>query len=113
MLRETRANQFGLLGFGADRGDGCKLKGAGSVAMFLIDRRALGGEYRQKPNNLSAFREGDAHDIFMSWFTTKNFALTGPGSRDHRNPPESKGLLPRLAGELIRLSFSSRRTGSP
>jgi len=51
--------------------------GAGSVAMFLIDSRALGGEYRQKPNNLSAFREGDAHDIFMSWFTTKNFALTG------------------------------------
>jgi len=50
-LRETRANQFGLLGFG--------------------------GEYRQKPNNLSAFREDAAHDIFMSWFKSKNFALTG------------------------------------
>lgn len=51
--------------------------GEGSVAMFLIDSVARGGEYRQKPNNLSAFREDAAHDIFMSWFTSKNFARAG------------------------------------
>ena len=76
-LRATRANQFGILGFGGDRDDGYKLVGEGSVAMFLTDNLALGGEYRQKPDNLSAFREDDARDVFMSWFVTEKFSVTG------------------------------------
>jgi Protein of unknown function (DUF3034) len=76
-LRATRANQFGILGFGGDRHDGYRLVGESSVAMFLTDNLALGGEYRQKPDNLRAFREDDAHDLFMSWFVTKNFSVTG------------------------------------
>ena len=75
-LRATRANQFGILGFGGDRNDGYQLMGEGSVAMFLNDNLAVGGEYRQKPDNLRAFREDDAHDAFMSWFVTRNFSVT-------------------------------------
>jgi hypothetical protein len=75
-LRATRANQFGILGFGGDRNDGYKLVGEGSVAMFLTDNLALGGEYRQKPDNLRAFREDDAHDAFLAWFLTRNFSVT-------------------------------------
>lgn len=75
-LRATRANQFGILGFGGDRDNGYSLVAEGSVAMFLTDNVILGAEYRQKPNNLSAFREDDAHDFFMSWFATKNFSVT-------------------------------------
>lgn len=76
-LRATRANQFGILGFGGDRDAGYKLVGEASVAMFVTDNVALSAEYWQKPDNLSAFREDDAHDVFLSWFITKNFSLTG------------------------------------
>lgn len=76
-LRATRANQFGLLGFGGDRAGGYSLMGEGSVAVFLTDNVVLGAEYRQKPDNVRAFHEDDAHDVFMSWFATKNFAVTG------------------------------------
>jgi hypothetical protein len=75
-LRATRANQFGILGFGGDRDNGYSVVAEGSVAAFLTDNVILGAEYRQKPNNLSAFREDDAHDIFMSWFAIKNFSVT-------------------------------------
>jgi len=75
-LRATRANQFGILGFGGDRDSNYSIVGEGSVAMFLSDNVILGAEYRQKPNNLSAFREQDAHDAFASWFATKYFSVT-------------------------------------
>jgi hypothetical protein len=75
-LRATRANQFGILGFGGDRDNGYSVIAEGSLAVFLADDVVLGGEYRQKPNNLSAFREQDAHDVFTSWFATKNFSVT-------------------------------------
>jgi hypothetical protein len=75
-LRATRANQFGILGFGGDRDNGYSLMAEGSLAVFLSDNIILGAEYRQNPDNLSAFREDDAHDIFMSWFATKNVSVT-------------------------------------
>jgi hypothetical protein len=75
-LRATRANQFGILGFGGDRDNGYSLVAEGTLAVFLSDHTILGAEYRQKPDNLSAFREDDAHDVFMSWFATKNFSVT-------------------------------------
>jgi hypothetical protein len=75
-IRATRANQFGILGFGGDRSDGRSLQGEGSVAMFLSDSVVLGAEYRQKPDKLSAFREQDAWDGFLAWFPCKNFSAT-------------------------------------
>jgi Protein of unknown function (DUF3034) len=76
-LRAPRAKQFGILGFGGDRDDGYILMGEGSIAMFLTDHLALGGEHRQMPDHLSAFREDDARDVFMSWFVTKIVPVTG------------------------------------
>ncbi|PPC94182.1 MAG: hypothetical protein CTY33_05145 [Methylotenera sp.] len=75
-LQATKANQFGLLGFGGDKHDGYQLQPAVSVAIMLRDDLLLGTEYRAKPNNLSTFKEDDAHDFFLAWFPTKNFALT-------------------------------------
>lgn len=75
-LRATRANQFGILGFGGDRHDGHQLLGEGSVAAFLSDNVVLGAEYRRKPDNLSVFREDDAWDGFAAWFPTKYFSVT-------------------------------------
>jgi hypothetical protein len=74
-VRSTRANQFGILGFGGDRSDNRSLQAEGSAAVFLADAWVLGAEYRQKPDKLSAFKEEDAWDGFVAWFPTKNIAV--------------------------------------
>ena len=74
-LRRTRANQFGLLAFGGD-GSGYTVTPEGSAAIFLTDDLLLGAEYRDKPDNLSAFRENSAEDVFLAWAPVKNFTLT-------------------------------------
>jgi hypothetical protein len=75
-LRATEANQMGLLGFGGDQG-GYHLMAEGSLGVFLSDYLVLGGEYREKPDNLSAFREQDFKDAFLAYFPIKNLSLTG------------------------------------
>ena len=65
-LRRTRANQFGLLGFGGD-GAGYSLTPEVSAAVWLNDDLLLGAEYRDKPNNLRALRESGAADVFLAW----------------------------------------------
>jgi len=75
-LRETRANQFGILGFGGDRSDSDHLEAEGSAALFLTDRLIAGAEYREKPDNLSAFREDNAYDGFIAFFPVKQLSLT-------------------------------------
>jgi Protein of unknown function (DUF3034) len=75
-LRRTRANQFGLLGFGGD-GSGYSLNPEASAAIWLTDDVLLGAEYRDKPSNLSAFRENSAEDVFLAWAPIKNLSVTG------------------------------------
>jgi hypothetical protein len=75
-LRATRANQFGLLGFGGDRGDSRRLATEGSLAVLLRDDLALGVEWRDKPDNLSAFREERAADLFVAWFPSRHLSAT-------------------------------------
>jgi len=75
-LRYTRANQFGLLGFGGDRNDRLRLQPEISVAAMLTDRLAVGGEWRWKPDNLGAFKEQDAGDVFVAWFPSRYAAVT-------------------------------------
>jgi Protein of unknown function (DUF3034) len=74
-LRETEANQFGILGFGGDLG-GYHLMTEGSLGAFLLDNLLLGAECRQKPDNLSAFRENSADDLFLVIFPWKYLSLT-------------------------------------
>lgn len=75
-LIATKANQFGILGFGGDDNDRYHLKPAVSVGVMLRDNLLLGAEYRDKPDNLNAFKETSAHDIFLAWFPHKNIGLT-------------------------------------
>lgn len=75
-LRATRANQFGLLGFGGDRKGSRSLQPEVSAAVLLTDRLALGVEHRFKPDNLAAFKEQDASDVFLAWFPNRHVALT-------------------------------------
>jgi hypothetical protein len=74
-LRRTRANQFGLLGFGGS-GSGFTLTPEASAAVWLNDDIVLGVEYRDKPNNLRAFRESSAEDVFLAWAPLKNLTFT-------------------------------------
>jgi Protein of unknown function (DUF3034) len=74
-LRRTRANQFGLLGFGGD-GSGYSLTPEVSAGIWLTDDLLVGAEYRDKPNNLSAFRENSAQDVFLAWAPVKNLTFT-------------------------------------
>lgn len=75
-LRFTKANQFGILGFGGDRNDSYSAQFEGSAAYLFSRNFALGAEFRTKPNNLSIAKEDQAFDIFAAYFLTKNLSLT-------------------------------------
>lgn len=75
-LRATRANQFGLLGFGGDRRAGYRVVPEATAALLLDRRLAVGVEYRAKPDNLSAAKEGDAFDAFVAWAPNRHVSLT-------------------------------------
>ncbi len=77
-LRMTRANQMGILGFGGDKGDSYQPMLEASAA-YLINRKLVAGvEYRMKPHNLAVDKDEKAFsDVFVAWFPTKNFSVTG------------------------------------
>lgn len=74
-VRRTRANQFGLLGFGGD-GGGYRMEPEASAAVWLTDQLLLGAEYRDKPSELRAFKENSAADAFIAWAPLKNLSIT-------------------------------------
>ncbi|MFM0137913.1 DUF3034 family protein [Caballeronia grimmiae] len=75
-VRFTKANQFGLLGFGGDKSNAYKPEFESSVAYLLTKNIAIGAEYRMKPDNLSFAREQDAYDAFVAWAPNKHVSLT-------------------------------------
>lgn len=74
-LRRTEANQFGLLGFGGDRGRGARWCPEGTLAVWLTDSVLLGAEWRSKPDGLRAFEEERAADAFVAWNPTKRLSV--------------------------------------
>ncbi len=89
-IRLTKANQFGLLGFGGDRHNSYRPQAELSAAMLLSRHVAIGAEIRTKPDNLRFASEGPAFDVFASYFMTKNLSATaaflslGPIARQPR-----------------------------
>lgn len=75
-LRFTRANQFGLLGFGGDRNGGYSAQGEGSAGVLLSRSLLVGAEYRTRPDNLRFAREQDAVDAFAAWAVHRRLTLT-------------------------------------
>lgn len=88
-LRATKANQNGLLGYGATLGgneDKYTLQPEFSVAYLLSKNIAIGAEYRFMRNKLegagraaglgNGLRSEDWKDIFIAWAPTKNLSLT-------------------------------------
>jgi hypothetical protein len=75
-LRETKANQFGILGFGGDKNDAYRTEFEGSAAVLLTRRFAIGAEYRTKPDNLAIAHESNAADVFAAYFFDKHISAT-------------------------------------
>jgi hypothetical protein len=87
-LRNTNANQNGLLGFGsaAPGKDSRSWVPEVSVAYLLSKNWAIGAEYRAKPNNLEdlgkaaglgkGLAEDAWKDIFVAWAPNKNVSVT-------------------------------------
>lgn len=73
-VRYTKANELGLLGFGA-AGTGYKLQFEGSLG-YQVSRRALiGAEYRSKPDNLG-LGDDDWMDLFAAYALNEHVTLT-------------------------------------
>ena len=75
-VRLTKANQFGLLGFGGDQSDNYSAQFEGSLAYLFSRKFAFGAELRTKPDNLGFAAEDDAFDLFGAYFLNKNASLT-------------------------------------
>jgi hypothetical protein len=75
-VRETKANQWGLLGFGGDKNDSYSTEFEGSAAYLISRKFAVGAEVRTKPDNLGIAKEDDAWDVFAAYFLNKNLSVT-------------------------------------
>lgn len=75
-VRFTRANQFGLLGFGGDRHRRYAPQFEGSAGMLVTRRVLVGAEYRSKPDNLGFAREDGSYDLFAAWQVHRQVAVT-------------------------------------
>jgi hypothetical protein len=74
-LRYTKANQFGILGFGGDLGHSRTVQPEATVAYLVIRTLAVGAEYRAQPRNLSVDDEREAWDAFLAWTLSRNVSV--------------------------------------
>jgi hypothetical protein len=74
-LRHSKANQFGLLGFGGDEHSGRSLNFETTVGYLLTRKLAIGGEFRGKPDNLGVDDEGSAWDAFVAYAPNRNVSI--------------------------------------
>ena len=75
-VRFTKANQFGLLGFGGDKSDKYRAQFEGSAGVLLSRRILVGAEIRTKPDNLRFAREQKAYDAFAAWQLHRHVTVT-------------------------------------
>ncbi len=75
-VRWTKANQFGLLGFGGDKHSGRSVQFEGSLGYLVTPRLVVGGEWRTRPDNLGIAREDDAKDLFAVWAVARHVTVT-------------------------------------
>jgi len=78
-MRTTRANHFGLIGFGGDRTDSYSLEIEGSLVYMVRRHILVGADYRSKPNTLGFAEEGDSKALYVVWFANKNLSVTLAG----------------------------------
>lgn len=75
-VRLTKANQFGLLGFGGDKGNHRTAQLEASAAYMLSRSFVLGAEARTRPNRLGFAEEDTGVDLFAAWAVHRNVTVT-------------------------------------
>lgn len=75
-VRSTKANQFGLLGFGGDQNGDRTLQFEGSAAYMVSQKIVIGADYRTKPDNLGFAEEQDGVAAYIAFFPNKHLSLT-------------------------------------
>ena len=75
-VRFTKANQFGLLGFGGDRDASRSAQFEGSAGRLLTNTLLVGAEYRTKPDNLRFAHEDASYDVFAAWAVRRHLSIT-------------------------------------
>ena len=75
-LRGTKANQFGLLGFGGDLNGDYSLEVEATAAYMVSKNVVIGADYRSKPNNLGFAEEDDSAAAYIAFFPSKNLSVT-------------------------------------
>ncbi len=80
-VRLTKANQLGILGFGANgagNSDSYSAQGEFSGGLFVASNAIVGAEYRMKPNNFagSGVKENDWWDVFFAYLPSPHYTLT-------------------------------------
>jgi hypothetical protein len=75
-IRATKANQFGLLGFGGDKSNGYSAQFEGTAAYLVTKHLAVGADYRTKPDNLGFAKEDDSWDAFAAYAINKHLSVT-------------------------------------
>jgi hypothetical protein len=81
VVRATRSNEIGLLGFGGPGRDNYQFYFEGSAALFLTRRIALGYDFRQKSKNLSAVDEDPWQDVFLAFVPNRWFKVVAAYAR--------------------------------
>ncbi len=74
-LRHSKANQFGLLGFGGDEDGDASIGFETTVGYMLTRKLAIGGEFRGKDNSLGVDDEGPAWDLFLAYAPNRHVSI--------------------------------------
>jgi hypothetical protein len=74
-LRYTKANEFGLLGFGGDLKRGGSVEPEATIAYLVTRTVAVGAEYRSRPRNLTVDDERGAWDAFVAWTVSRHLSV--------------------------------------
>jgi len=81
VVRASRANEIGLLGFGGPGRDNYQFQFEGTAAVFLTRRVAIGYDFRQKSKNLRVADEDPWQDVFLAVVPSRHFKLVAAYAR--------------------------------
>ena len=98
--RLSKGNQIGLLGFGGDEDNDYDLTFEGAAGLFLNRHWLAGFEYRQKSDHLSAVKEDDWFDLFVTYLPNKSLSITAAylNLGDIAGAPDQTGFYISLQG---------------
>lgn len=81
VVRASKANEIGLLGFGGPGRDNYQFHFEGTAAVFLTRRVVIGYDFRQKSKNLRAVNEDPWQAAFLAVVPSRHFKVVAAYAR--------------------------------